>query len=99
MPEQRLGVVDVVEEPIGGWQDRAACRGEDSSFFFAPSYFEKRHEKDAREAKAKAICARCPVREMCLEYALAIREPHSVWGGQNETERRRLLRQRTLRAG
>ena len=99
MPEQRLGVVDVVEEPIGGWQDRAACRGEDSSFFFAPSYFEKRHEKDAREAKAKAICARCPVREMCLEYALAIREPHGVWGGQNETERRRVLRQRTLRAG
>ena len=75
------------------------CRGEDSSFFFAPSYFEKRHEKDAREAKAKALCVRCPVQEICLEYALAIREPHGVWGGRNETERRHLLRQRGLRVG
>jgi len=92
-------VVEVFEEPYEGWQDRAACRGEDSAFFFAPSYFEKRHEKDAREAKAKAICSRCPVQVICLEYALAIREPHGVWGGHNETERRHLLRQRALRVG
>lgn len=82
-----------------GWQYEAACRGEDTSLFFAPSYFEKRHEKDGREAKAKAICARCPVRESCLDYALRIREPHGVWGGRNEFERRQLLRQRSLRAG
>jgi WhiB family redox-sensing transcriptional regulator len=90
---------DFREDLAGGWQDAAACRGEDSAFFFAPSYFEKRWEKDAREAKAKAICARCAVRDPCREYALAIREPHGVWGGLNETERRHLLRQRALRAG
>jgi WhiB family redox-sensing transcriptional regulator len=77
-----------------GWQYRAACRGEDSSLFFAPSYFERKEEKDAREARAKAICARCTVREECLEYALRIREPHGVWGGMNELERRALIRQR-----
>jgi WhiB family transcriptional regulator, redox-sensing transcriptional regulator len=82
-----------------GWQYDAACRGEDTSLFFAPSYFEKRHEKDAREAKAKAICAGCPVREPCLDYALRVREAHGVWGGRNEYERRQLLRQRSLRAG
>src|SRR5436309_3209702 len=53
-----------------GWQFEAACRGEDSSLFFAPNYFEKRDQKEGREAKAKALCARCPVREECLEYAL-----------------------------
>src|SRR6266542_2257235 len=55
-----------------GWQFDAACRGEDSSLFFAPNYFEKRDQKEGREAKAKALCARCPVREECLEYALQI---------------------------
>ncbi|HEY7400911.1 MAG TPA: WhiB family transcriptional regulator [Actinomycetota bacterium] len=79
-----------------GWQQRAACRGEDSSWFFAPNYFEKRHEKLEREAKAKAVCARCPVRPECLEYALRIREPHGIWGGLNEMERRALVRQRTF---
>lgn len=77
-----------------GWQHEAACRGQDAVFFFAPSYFERRSEKNAREAVAKSFCARCPVREECLEYALSAREGHGIWGGLNEMERRRLLRQR-----
>src|SRR5919197_788932 len=82
-----------------GWQFRAACRGDESSLFFAPNYFERKEQKDAREAKAN--CARCPVRDECLEYALRIREPHGIWGGLNELERRTLLRSRghTLEAG
>ena len=82
-----------------GWQFDAACRGEDSSLFFAPNYFETRQEKEAREVKAKAICQRCPVRDPCLAYALRIREPHGIWGGQNEFERRQMLRAESLRAG
>ena len=82
-----------------GWQFHAACRGADSTLFFAPNYFEKRHEKELREAQAKAFCRRCPVREECLEYALRIREEHGIWGGLNEMERRQLLRQRSLAAG
>lgn len=77
-----------------GWQYRAACRGEDSNVFFAPNYFERKEEKEAREAKAKAICARCSVRLECLEYALRTREPHGIWGGFNETERRAILLER-----
>ena len=80
------------------WQLRAACRGEDSSYFFAPSYFEKRREKDAREAVAKEICFRCPVLEVCREYALDVREGHGIWGGLNEMERRAMLRQRAAQA-
>ena len=33
-------------------------------------------------ARAKAICAECPVRRACLDGALARREPYGVWGGQ-----------------
>ena len=76
------------------WWDQAACRDEDASCFFAPSYFEKRWEKLAREAVAKSYCRGCEVREVCLEYALELRDPHGVWGGLNEMERRALLRQR-----
>lgn len=82
-----------------GWRHAAACRGEDPALFFAPSYFEKRGEKESREAVAKAICARCPVRMECLDFALDTQETHGVWGGCNEMERRRLLRARALEAG
>jgi WhiB family transcriptional regulator, redox-sensing transcriptional regulator len=81
------------------WRFRAACRGEDSSLFFAPSYFERKEQKDGREARARIICARCEVREICLEYALRIREAHGVWGGMNEQQRRAMLRERELRVG
>lgn len=77
-----------------GWQYSAACRGEDAEMFFAPNYFERKEEKDVREAHAKTICARCPVRDECLEYALRNREPHGIWGGLNESERKALLRHR-----
>jgi WhiB family redox-sensing transcriptional regulator len=80
------------------WQHYAACRGADTTLFFAPNYFEKRSEKNAREAVAKGICARCPVRGDCLDYALSIREAHGVWGGLNEMERRAVLRHGTAAA-
>jgi WhiB family redox-sensing transcriptional regulator len=89
----------MIEDLTTRWQHRAACRGDDSTFFYAPGYFEKRSEKRAREAVAKAICARCPVRIECLEYALTVRETHGTWGGLNEAERRALLRERTRKAG
>ena len=50
--------------------------------------------RQQREAKAKAICARCPVRDACLAYALDTGEAFGVWGGLTEDERRAMLRQR-----
>lgn len=73
------------------WQLKAACRGPQAAVFFPPPQFERKEEKLTRESRAKAICADCSVREPCLEYAVAIREPHGIWGGLNENERRQLL--------
>ena len=87
------------EEWTWGWQFEAACRGTDSTLFFAPNYFERREEKAAREAKAKTICTACPVRLPCLEYALRIRECPRDLGRTNEYERRQLLRQQALQGG
>jgi hypothetical protein len=33
-------------------------------------------------ARAKAICARCALREACLDEALEREEPWGVWGGE-----------------
>lgn len=70
------------------WQDRALCRGADPNLFFPPQTAETKEEKLAREARAKEVCVRCPVRSQCLAYALRTREPFGIWGGLNETERR-----------
>lgn len=76
------------------WQDKAACRGPQASVFFPPSHFERKDEKLEREARAKAICFTCPVRRPCLDYAIRIREPHGIWGGLSETERKHRMSQR-----
>jgi WhiB family transcriptional regulator, redox-sensing transcriptional regulator len=73
------------------WQVRAACRGPQSSIFFPPSSFERKDDKDRREGNAKGICAGCAVRQECLDYAIEIREPHGIWGGLTEGERRVLF--------
>ena len=73
------------------WQRRAACRGPQKSVFFPPSHFERKDEKEHREANAKRICADCVVQGDCLQFALEIREPHGIWGGLNEVERRPFL--------
>jgi WhiB family redox-sensing transcriptional regulator len=82
-----------------GWQWRAACRDEDAALFFAPNRPESKEERLAREREAKAICAICPVRPECLDYAVRIKEPHGIWGGLNELERRYLIRERERREG
>jgi WhiB family redox-sensing transcriptional regulator len=30
----------------------------------------------------------------CLEYAIRIREPHGIWGGLNENERKQVMQRR-----
>lgn len=45
-------------------------------------------------AAAKQVCEHCPVRRRCLDFALANRIDHGIWGGASERERRRMLKAR-----
>jgi WhiB family redox-sensing transcriptional regulator len=72
------------------WQQYGLCRETDASVFFPPMHFERKPEREAREAQAKAICAECPVRLSCLQWALAVAEPYGVWGGHSEAERQQI---------
>jgi WhiB family transcriptional regulator, redox-sensing transcriptional regulator len=78
------------------WQDGAACGGMDALLFFGPDH-EARPEREICEAKAKAVCALCPVRVQCLDYALRNSIRHGIWGGLNEDERARERRRRARR--
>ncbi len=78
------------------WQYEGACRGADPATFFSPDA-ERGPRRRRREAAAKALCAVCPVRQACLDHALAVREPYGVWGGLNINEREMIIADR--RAG
>ena len=73
------------------WQTEARCRGSDANLFFAPTHLESREERLAREARAKSVCSECVVRKQCLDFAIATREPHGIWGGMNEVEPRHAI--------
>jgi WhiB family redox-sensing transcriptional regulator len=70
------------------WRRQAACRGLDVEVFYPVT------EDEADAAEAKAVCVLCPVRQACLEHALAHRERGGVGGGTPARERRRIVRQR-----
>ena len=76
------------------WQARAACRGPQAAVFFPPTHAERKEDKAEREKRAKEICSGCVVQRDCLEYAIRIREPHGIWGGLNENERKQALGRR-----
>lgn len=73
------------------WREKAACRKSPTSLFF-PAEWEKPAERKWREQQAKAICARCEVKDDCLEAGT---EEEGIWGGLNESERR--IRRRRAR--
>lgn len=58
-----------------GWLEGGPwpCQG-DPDLWFA--------EHSDRVEAAKQLCRECPVRQACLEGALARREPWGVWGGE-----------------
>lgn len=72
------------------WQEFAACRGQDPELFFPVT----ETGAGARQAaRAKAVCRECPVRQRCLDTALAL-SAVGVWGGTTETERCGMRRSR-----
>jgi WhiB family transcriptional regulator, redox-sensing transcriptional regulator len=70
------------------WRSHAACRNEDPELFFPLGLTGAALDQ---EDQAKAVCARCPARELCLGWALDTGQDIGVWGGLSEWERKDLL--------
>jgi WhiB family transcriptional regulator, redox-sensing transcriptional regulator len=75
------------------WQRHAACRDMDLEIFFHPDG-ERDPSRGRRVARAKTICADCPVMTACRNWAHRVEEPYGIWGGESEDERRAALRRR-----
>jgi WhiB family redox-sensing transcriptional regulator len=72
------GPEEAIVAVIGTWLSPAAgcglACGTDPDLFFA--------ESPQDVARAKELCAGCPVRAACLAEALDRGEPWGVWGGE-----------------
>lgn len=70
------------------WANNAACRGQNLALFFT--------ESKTGVEQAKRICARCPVREDCLDEVLRAENDarYGVYGGLTGKERTQLARRR-----
>lgn len=78
-------VIDFLTSLRPAWHRDALCR-EFPSVDFYPS-------GPASLEPAKAVCARCAVRQECLQFALDDVDAryHGVWGGTSMRERRVML--------
>jgi WhiB family transcriptional regulator, redox-sensing transcriptional regulator len=72
---QPVEETEPIREPR--WQDLARCN--DGSGSMSELFFSEQLDDIAA---AKAFCLECPVRDNCLDGAIARREPWGVWGGE-----------------
>ena len=62
------------------WRELAVCRGTNLEVFFPG--------RGETAGPARQVCAACPVRQPCLDYAITNRITYGIWGGLTERERR-----------
>jgi len=74
---------------VENWRATGACRYEDVNLFF-PAGVTGPAEHQIKQAKS--ICARCPVKDACLSFAIETNQEYGIWGGTTEDERRVLRR-------
>ncbi|MCF2532077.1 WhiB family transcriptional regulator [Yinghuangia soli] len=72
------------------WMAAAACRGSDPAMFQDTDAAPQ--DGDSGHAAALRVCAACPVRARCLDWALSTRQPQGIWGGRTTADRLALLR-------
>ena len=71
------------------WRLEAACNAVGTEEFFPVGQTGDALHQTAR---AKLVCASCPVRVHCLEFAVTTNQEYGVWGGADEDERRAIRR-------
>ena len=74
------------------WLDEAACRGKPTQWWFAG---DGRNLNTKTAKRALEICAACPVRDACLDWALEIPQPwHGIFAGMSPQQRKREQKRR-----
>ena len=63
------------------WVHRSLCKDEDPELFFPVG---NTGPAASQIEAAKAVCARCPVKVPCLDWAMQTVQDSGVWGGLTE---------------
>lgn len=67
------------------WMSHAACIDEPRDWWFAFG---------GDDHRALRVCAGCPVRVNCAEWAIATNQQHGIWGGLTQDQLAAIRRQR-----
>lgn len=72
------------------WMDAALCRrvGEPDDWYEADGLSGRGAGR--RNNETARVCAICPVRAQCLEYALEHNERYGIWGGMSAYQRKEM---------
>lgn len=81
-PDPHAGALIALAQLVPEWMVDALCAQIDPEMFFP--------EKGGSTRDAKKICAACPARLKCLDYALENQERYGIYGGLSERERRKI---------
>lgn len=86
------GEIDVLDAVARGvdWRAFARCKAQPETFRIIED--EDGNEPNYPTAEQALCCQLCPVRTVCLEYALDANEQAGVWGGMTTYQRRLLSR-------
>jgi WhiB family transcriptional regulator, redox-sensing transcriptional regulator len=95
-PESSVPTSALTTAPGADWRQASRCAGEPPDDFFPIGHGEVAQRQAER---AKDICARCPVQQECLSWALSSDIREGVFGGLDEDERRALAARRRARRG
>jgi WhiB family redox-sensing transcriptional regulator len=71
--------------PRDGWVELAACAGHDPEHWYVA-------EHTGPYTYARTVCATCPVKLDCLNWALRADERQGMWGGLSPRQRQQLRR-------
>ncbi|HIE22519.1 MAG TPA: WhiB family transcriptional regulator [Acidimicrobiia bacterium] len=77
----------VIDLTVTPWREAAACLDVIDEVSFFPD-----QEDLVGMARAKAVCATCPVAAECLTWAIDTNQAEGVWGGHTPKERRAIRR-------
>lgn len=82
-----IGMIDLPSlafpDKDSSWRDLASCKGSDLNKFF-------RERGDSGYPAERIMCALCPVRNNCLDFALANHIQHGFFGGFSKDERQQI---------
>lgn len=77
----------MIDLTVTPWREAASCLDAPAGVTFFPD-----KEDFGAIVRAKAVCATCPVADVCLSWAIESNQSEGIWGGHTAKERRKLRR-------